>query len=67
MAEPGGRGICLRLGQIFFIFMQFLGKTGQIIVGAPSGLASSLENPGSATDASIEDIAICLLNSSKIG
>ena len=41
------------LGQIFFIFMQFLGKIGQIVCWRPPplGLAPPrLGNPGSATD-----------------
>ena len=37
------------LGQFFKFFMQFSGKFGQIIGWGPS-FASSLENPGSATD-----------------
>ena len=41
------------LGQIFFIFMQFFGKIGQIVCWRPPplGLAPPrLGNPGSATD-----------------
>ena len=50
-SKGGMRDACPPLAQNFFIFMQFLGKIGQIIGWRPSlGLAPpSLGNPESAT------------------
>ena len=49
----GARGTSPPPTQNFFLFMQFLGKIGQM-VGTALGLAPPLGNPGSATDNGIK-------------